>query len=71
MSCYKISYSKKLCQTVLNNLLMSGNMKSGRIYECEECKAWHITHLEEYKNDESIGKIKFVKKWKKILKKQK
>ena len=75
MRCTKTKYNKRKAQEVLNNLIKSGKWNhkenEGRIYECKSCKAWHITHLEPYVNDEPIGDIKFIKKWKKLLKKQK
>jgi hypothetical protein len=73
MRCTKTKYNKRKAQEVLNNLIKSGKWNhkenEGRIYECKSCKSWHITHLEPYINDESIGDIKFKKKWKKLLKK--
>ena len=78
MACNKVKYkNKKEAQSVLNNLFMNGNWNKkeldGRIYECEECNAWHITSSPFRKAVVDVGskKLKFVKKWNKLLKKNK
>ena len=75
MSCNKNSYhKKKTAQEVLNNLISTGKWnhkdKKGRIYFCETCKAWHITHIEPYLDEPKLSGIRYAWKWIKILKKQ-
>lgn len=48
--CTKTPYSKKEARTVMNDRttgrrrMRHGRPKFLRIYECPECRAWHLTH---------------------------
>ena len=68
MSCSKEKFDKKSAKTVLNHCKKE-HRKECRIYECPECKCWHLTSEPEYeeriylKSEELI----FADKWKNLL----
>ena len=72
MSCNKNTYTKKEAQAILNRLVKSGrwNQKhKGRIYECEICNGWHLTHSADHKPASDMNyNLQFKNKWKKLLK---
>jgi len=73
MVCLKKPYTKKKAQEVLNTLILEkkwNHKDKGRIYQCDRCPHWHITHLKEYDDDKTKGNLHFVSKWAKLLKKQ-
>lgn len=68
--CNKICYSKKEAQSALNQVKHSRfrdkHRRECRYYYCKVCNAWHLTSHED---TETLNiPIKFVKKWKKMLK---
>ena len=75
MKCFgKNCYTKKIAQEALNRLVSDGrwsHKESGRIYQCETCNLWHITHIEEFSSNAIVGEVKFKDRWLELLKKQK
>lgn len=68
----KCCYSKRGAQSKLNHLIKSGrwnHKEGGRIYHCNDCNGWHITHLvNEYCS--VLSEVKLVKQneWEQLLK---
>lgn len=48
--CFKQSYTKVEAQTVVNSRMNSRNNRPDqlRIYHCERCNGWHVTHKDHY-----------------------
>lgn len=68
--CNKVQFSKKEATTALNERKNKGKKWSRevRIYECPECKKWHLTSELEYEEREylSLEDLKYADKWKKL-----
>lgn len=45
--CGKVKFDKKSAQTKRNWLMKKGREDLLRIYHCEFCNAWHLTHQEK------------------------
>lgn len=67
MSCSKEKFDKKSAKTVLNHCKKE-HRKECRIYECPECKCWHLTSQEEYFLIEEIpiNELIFCKRWQEL-----
>ncbi len=50
----KVCFSKKDCETAVNNLYKEKGVEL-RIYQCESCNFWHLTHslttVKKYKHN--------------------
>lgn len=75
MKCFvKNCYTKKVAQEALNRLISEGrwsHKQQGRIYQCETCNLWHITHIEEFGDKSIVEGVKFKSRWMKLLEKKK
>lgn len=69
--CQKKQYTKVEAQGALNVMLANHSASTGRVYECEECNAWHVTSIaqewyDDYSNRGS-RKIKMQNEFKKYI----
>lgn len=65
--CHKVRFSKKDAIFKLNVAKREGRMKNGRVYQCENCNYWHLTHEEKKSKIERPVKLKYKNKWQKLL----
>ena len=69
--CNKVCYpSKKDAQSKLNFLITTGQWnkkQKGRIYHCNQCMAWHLTHKEWEAKEETTTTLKYKKEFEKFI----
>lgn len=70
MECTKKKFDKKSAQSAINKNSKDGRRfrNEVRFYLCEECKFYHLTHLEEWEEPiKTEYELAFADRWKELM----